>query len=141
MIEQAEPSLHKLSHDNAWLYCATFTHDNKYDWRLPTDHELNTNDLLICNFQFTWAEDDMATSYVLYVVPVRDKMIEKAPVSSRELSIEEAFLYTITCTHNNKNDWRLPTHKEYMNCEHIVGWFKHRDSWGKYPVTPVRDNL
>ena len=71
MIELAYKSQDKLCKDPAWLYCATCTHDNKYDWRLPTDHELNTDELLNSSYQFTWAEDDMA-GYVLYAIPVRD---------------------------------------------------------------------
>ena len=30
------PSLHKVDYDTAWLYTATLTHKDKYDWRWPT---------------------------------------------------------------------------------------------------------
>jgi hypothetical protein len=45
MLKMADTSLHALSYDDAWLYCATCTHDNKYDWRLPTHYEYRTNQL------------------------------------------------------------------------------------------------
>lgn len=61
-------------------------------------------------------------------------MIE-APRFNQDITYDEAWLYCATCTHNDKYDWRLPTYKEYMNNEYILGC---RDSWGKYPVTPVR---
>ena len=70
--------------------------------------------------------------------PRENQMIEQAPRFNRDLTYDEAWLYCATLTLNNQHDWRLPTHKEYMNNEYILGWFKHRDSWGKYPVTPVR---
>lgn len=43
MIEIA-PLSDKMSYDEAWLYCATLTHNNKYDWRIPTDYEFTYND-------------------------------------------------------------------------------------------------
>ena len=71
MIEIAPKSRAKLCKNSAWLYCITCTHDNKYDWRFPTDHEFNSDhDLLRANYQFTWAEEDQA-GYILYVIPVR----------------------------------------------------------------------
>jgi hypothetical protein len=30
------PSLHKVDYDTAWLYTATLTHKDKYEWRWPT---------------------------------------------------------------------------------------------------------
>jgi hypothetical protein len=39
MIEHADESPHKITCDEAWLYCATLTHNNKYDWRMPTYDE------------------------------------------------------------------------------------------------------
>ena len=35
MIKYGPTSTELLSHDDAWLYCATLTHENKYDWRMP----------------------------------------------------------------------------------------------------------
>ena len=44
MIELA-PVLDKwYTYDTAWLYCATLTHNNKYDWRLPSLDEYNDYD-------------------------------------------------------------------------------------------------
>lgn len=36
-------------------------------------------------------------------------MIEIAPVSTTFFSYDAAFIYCITCTYNNKYDWRFPT--------------------------------
>jgi len=33
--------LAETPYDQGAMYCATLTHDNKYDWRLPTKEELN----------------------------------------------------------------------------------------------------
>ena len=30
-----------LPYDEAWLYCATLTYNNKYDWRMPSSLEYN----------------------------------------------------------------------------------------------------
>ena len=77
-------------------------------------------------------------------------MIEIAPKSLQDLSIEQAFLYTITCTHNNKHDWRLPTGTEAVSHALInKGWRNSaKDNWTSttwdnssyYPCVPVRDN-
>ena len=41
MIEVAPEELQTnlLKWDEAWLYCITLTHDNKYDWRMPTNQD------------------------------------------------------------------------------------------------------
>jgi hypothetical protein len=39
MIKRGPRSPKRLSHDEAWLYCATLTHENKYDWRMPNRSE------------------------------------------------------------------------------------------------------
>jgi hypothetical protein len=44
MIEFGPELLRVLTYDEAWLYCATLTHNNKYDWRIPTDYEFTYND-------------------------------------------------------------------------------------------------
>ncbi len=44
MIEIAPLSDFKMSYDKAWLYCATLTYKNKYDWRIPTDAEFTYNE-------------------------------------------------------------------------------------------------
>ena len=43
MIEIA-PLSDKMSYDEAWLYCATLTYKNKYDWRIPADAEFTYNE-------------------------------------------------------------------------------------------------
>ena len=39
MITRGPRSPKRLSHDEAWLYCSTLTHENKYDWRMPNRSE------------------------------------------------------------------------------------------------------
>lgn len=41
-------------------------------------------------------------------------MIEAAPMSHL-MPYEEAFLYAITCTHNNKYDWRVPAASDFLS--------------------------
>jgi len=70
-------------------------------------------------------------------------MIEFAPETNDCMDYDRAWLYCVTCTHDNKYDWRLPTRKEYHNSPIIRSWFEAgirspgRD-WTFY-VTPVRD--
>jgi hypothetical protein len=76
MIELAPEAKEQISYDTAWLYCATLTRNNYYDWRLPTHKEYNKS-LLIMN----WYEyrpyilglglgDELIT---FHVTPVRTK--------------------------------------------------------------------
>ena len=44
MIEVAPLLEHELDYDGAWLYCATLTYNNKYDWRVPTEDEFIHNE-------------------------------------------------------------------------------------------------
>ena len=44
MIELAPILKDHLSYDEAWLYCATLTYNNKYDWRIPTEDEFIYNE-------------------------------------------------------------------------------------------------
>lgn len=30
-----------ITYDEAWMYCATCTHNNKYDWRIPSQDEFD----------------------------------------------------------------------------------------------------
>jgi hypothetical protein len=41
-------------------------------------------------------------------------MIEAAPMSHL-MPYDEAFLYAITCTHNNKYDWRMPVAGDFSS--------------------------
>ena len=78
MIELGPTSKVKLSIDMAWLYCATLTHDEKYNWRMPTYNERWNS---IPGSSLTWDSDEYqsGTAYNEYnitpsykVIPVRD---------------------------------------------------------------------
>jgi len=58
-----------LCYDEAWLYCATLTYDNKYNWRMPT----RTEWMLIPSAVYSWYEDRQIIN-IRYrkVTPVRD---------------------------------------------------------------------
>lgn len=59
-------------------------------------------------------------------------MIEFA-IKSQLLPYDTAWLYCVTCTHNNKYDWRFPTIADVTAVQTIVGIH------GWFYVTPVRD--
>jgi hypothetical protein len=44
MIELAPQPKERMNFDTAWLYCATLTYKNKYDWRIPTNAEVRYNE-------------------------------------------------------------------------------------------------
>lgn len=73
MIESARPSPHKITCDEAWLYCATLEHDSKYDWRMPTYYERINLEAYgawdIHDFNFIGSE----TTHIYRIIPVRDK--------------------------------------------------------------------
>ncbi len=62
-------------------------------------------------------------------------MIELAPMPTTRLTLDDAWIYTITLTHDNKYDWRLPTAWEFNNVmvgspplwihEHLVSNINH----------------
>lgn len=56
-------------------------------------------------------------------------------------SYDDAFLTCLTCDHNNKYDWRLPTRKEYFDEGLMSGaWYEQKASWRRaWYVIPVRD--
>ena len=76
-------------------------------------------------------------------------MKETAVQSKHKQTQDEAFLYIITCTHNNHYDWRFPTIYEFI----YSGFFTNRDVWNienvnnpflgitkaKYMTLPIRD--
>jgi len=76
-------------------------------------------------------------------------MKETAIQSKHKQTQDEAFLYIITCTHNNHYDWRFPTIYEFI----YSGFFTNRDVWNienvnnpylnivkvKYMTLPIRD--
>ena len=71
MIEKAEKNKKKFLYDDAWLYCATLTQDNKYNWRIPTFNEIS-----MYNMDSHWHTKPHQTySYAgvaWYITPVRD---------------------------------------------------------------------
>jgi hypothetical protein len=71
LIEKAEKSKKKFLYDDAWLYCATLTQGNKYDWRIPTLIETSRY-----NMDSHW-DTQPSETYVYrgvawYIHPVRD---------------------------------------------------------------------
>lgn len=72
MIETAPVSIDTLLVDEAWLYCATLTYDNKYDWRL---HEFSeyVYELYDVNITGVWHAFEVNTSFLRYAQPVRTK--------------------------------------------------------------------
>lgn len=75
-------------------------------------------------------------------------MIEIAPMSDEMITYDQAFLYTLTCTHHGCYDWRLPTLNEWLyHSPNIVGWddkgadvraFTDSGATHQRYVTPVR---
>jgi hypothetical protein len=67
MIELAPTSKYTMTYDEAWLYCATLTHSNKYDWRMPTiqDMDIDTEGWLL-------NDEEVYYSWPMVVTPVRD---------------------------------------------------------------------
>jgi len=49
-------------------------------------------------------------------------MLEQAPIT-KFVTIDEAELYTYTCTHDNKYDWRMPTQHEWNRTAGMRGWY------------------
>ncbi len=72
MIEQAPKTTDKFDVYNAELYIYTCTHENKYDWRMPTIRECA--DLIITG---SWNASDFKRKtlvpYMWKVSPVRTK--------------------------------------------------------------------
>jgi hypothetical protein len=87
MLEIAPILNEYLNYDEAWLYCATCTHDNKYDWRIPTHDEYEDIDGISLSAYDDSDEDDFRDSNlnnlptvkslkflsIRVVQPVRDK--------------------------------------------------------------------
>lgn len=64
-----------------------------------------------------------------------DYMIEAAPFSPL-MEYEDAFLYAITCTHNNKYDWRMPVAGDFSNNFNVK--LRTTDKRRKIQYCPVR---
>jgi hypothetical protein len=73
MIEIGPRTKKKMSYDDAWLYCATLTHDNYYNWRIPTQQEYLDPDFV---HSHVWDQSDAKTyrlkDIMFPTVPVRD---------------------------------------------------------------------
>lgn len=70
-------------------------------------------------------------------------MTEAAPMANKQLDYYHAWLYTITCTHNNKYDWRFPLQDELdqNNIPTEMFWFTndfYLSEVRRY-IFPVRD--
>ena len=67
-LEYAAYSNHRIDWDEAWLYCATLTHKNKYDWRMLTlDEFRNDKDIR------GWHGEPKQFTFPAVVLPVRDR--------------------------------------------------------------------
>lgn len=80
MIEHAVMSRHELPSDEAWLYCATLTYDNKYDWRMPTYMEriMDSSGIFLATWDIEDIDDVFKRSIwrghksIYHILPVRD---------------------------------------------------------------------
>lgn len=73
MIEYGPKLEDVLEYDTAWLHCATLTHNNLYDWRLPTDlewYKFFRDEPTGVNYSTVWYEDRI-TPYKWRCLPVR----------------------------------------------------------------------
>ena len=65
-IEQAPPSINKMTYEEALLYCTFLDYRGQNDWRLPTEDEVDGNRW------FVWNLDDKSNHNTIWsVVPVR----------------------------------------------------------------------
>jgi hypothetical protein len=86
MIEVAPEELQTnlLKWDEAWLYCITLTHDNKYDWRMPTNQDARQDSRTVMSW-IDYGDNDNDFSQILnqfrkstaefhtrLIIPVRD---------------------------------------------------------------------
>jgi hypothetical protein len=62
-------------------------------------------------------------------------MIEAAPFSPL-MEYDDAFLYAITCTHNNKYDWRMPVAGDFS--KKLTAKTRTLDQRRKIQFCPVR---
>jgi hypothetical protein len=76
MIEFSIRPQEEMDYDTAWLYCVTCTHDNYYDWRLPTHIEYNESPLIMNWYEDRYLELGFGVGNRqrnLHVTPVRTK--------------------------------------------------------------------
>jgi hypothetical protein len=67
-LEYLDYSNYKMDWDNAWLYCATCTYKDMYDWRMLTLYEFR-NDPDIHG----WHAASRKNNFPAFVLPVRDR--------------------------------------------------------------------
>lgn len=73
-------------------------------------------------------------------------MIQKAPISCKMLTYDEAFLYCISCEHDGYTDWRMPTMSEWNHTKGMTGWYEllyayiDRDLEILLAIVPVRNS-
>jgi hypothetical protein len=69
MTESGMCSSNFLTYDDAWLFCITSTHKNKYDWRMMTQREF-----ILYKPRERWFEDTVEPHLdgPKKVLPVRD---------------------------------------------------------------------
>jgi len=61
----------RFSFDNAWLYCATLTYNNNYDWRIPTEEEFYDYEAIDCD-AFDQNDEGLKIAKVTHkICPVR----------------------------------------------------------------------
>ena len=65
-------------------------------------------------------------------------MIEAAPFSPL-MEYDDAFLYAITCTHNDKYDWRIPVPSDFSN--KLAAKPRTLDQRRKVQFCPVRGSI
>lgn len=71
MIEQA-PESPKLYRDEAFLWAWTCSHNNKYDWQLPTSDEANDNWNSWNSYKLNMFEHESSYEWMLWpITPVR----------------------------------------------------------------------
>ena len=53
-------------------------------------------------------------------------MLNFAPMTSKEMTYEEAVMYCFFLEHGGHRDWRLPTLDEYSTNLGLSGWYINR---------------
>jgi hypothetical protein len=72
------PKSPALAFDEAWLYCATLTHNNKYDWRMTNYDEYYDSNMNEIMYGYGWVDDgsiheEELAVFIDSVMPVRTK--------------------------------------------------------------------
>ena len=70
--------------------------------------------------------------------------VELGPVSSSNLTYDQAWLYCITLSHNGHKDWQMPSMGLWLSSHKIQGWASGHEHGNLFSttqhrsVTPVR---